>query len=75
MESQEIILEKFKLLITDATDSVTLARNIRRVNHILALSNINDDFGNYDIDWANEGYMWLSQIAELLDPILEPKER
>ena len=57
----------------NTTTPKDMARMIRRVNHILSLTilrNKNDDNPINPV-WVEEGYYFLNEFAETLDPILE----
>lgn len=67
---------KLNQLLDKEIDPKTLAKYIRRVNYILSLTMIrNDQEKNpIDKDWADNGFYWLNELAETLDPVLESED-
>ena len=67
---------KLNKFLDKRIDEKTLAKCIRRVNYILSLSIIrNDEDKNpIDKDWAVNGFYWLNELAEVLDPVLDNEE-
>jgi hypothetical protein len=77
MTTEKLSKEEEKRLIdffNTAIDLNTLAKAIRRLNYIIALSIIRDDekgtiySERYNLD---QGFYWLNEFAEVLDPYLE----
>ena len=64
---------KLNQLLDEKIDEKTLAKYIRRVAYILSLTIIrNDENQNpIDKDWADNGFYWLNELAEVLDPVLD----
>ena len=74
-ENKEAIIdltnERLNLFFEKNIDAVTMAKYIRRVNYILALTTIRESDDNpIDKDWLDNGYYWLNELAEVLDPDL-----
>lgn len=46
------------------------AKNIRRINYILSMAAIRDNENLIDKNWLDNGYYWLNEFAEVLDPQL-----
>lgn len=66
--SNEKLIEFFEKTI----DPETMAKYIRRINYILSLSVIRQDENKNPIriDWADDGFFWLNELAETLNPNL-----
>ena len=64
--------QKLNQFLDKTIDEKTLAKCIRRVNYILSLTIIrNDENKNFiDLKWADDGFYWLNELAEVLDPFL-----
>lgn len=61
--------EKLNTFFKVEIDPQTMAKYIRRVNHILALTAIREDDNNpINKEWLDDGYYHLNQLAEVLDP-------
>lgn len=61
--------EKLNVFFKDEIDPKTMAKYIRRVNHILALTTIREDDNNpLNREWLDDGYYHLNKLAEVLDP-------
>lgn len=52
-----------------------MAKNIRRLNYILGLTVIrnNPEQNPIDKDWLENGFYWINELAEILNPYLEIK--
>jgi hypothetical protein len=71
-EVNERILEFLNKII----DAESLSKHLRRANYILALSVIRMDENNNPInpEWADNGFYWINELAELLHPVLEKED-
>ena len=51
----------------------TIAKYIRRMHYVLALSVIREDENKNPLnkDWLDDSFFWLNELAEILDPYLE----
>lgn len=57
-------------------DAKTLAKILRRVNYILALTIIRnkEDDNPINEQWADDGYYYINELAEILHPVLESED-
>lgn len=54
------------------TDPKSFAKTIRKVNYLLALSLMREcETMQIDSKSVEEGYFWLNELAEILNPYLE----
>lgn len=54
------------------TDPKSFAKTIRKVNYLLAMSLMRDcETMQIDPKSVEEGYFWLNELAEILNPYLE----
>ena len=61
--------ERLNSFFNETIDGSTMAKYIRRVNYILALTAIRQNNDNpIDKEWLDDGYYWLNELAEVLDP-------
>ena len=65
--------EKLNLFFDKTIDEVSMAKHIRRINYILALTTIREDETKNPMnkDWLDNGFYWLNELAEVLDPNLD----
>ncbi len=74
MKAIEITIEDQKLMqfFKETVDRKNMALYIRRSVYVmskLALSNNEDNFRK---EWIDDGFYYLNELAETLDPYLEP---
>ena len=69
--TNEKLIEFFEKTI----DPEAMAKSIRRINYILALTAIRYDENQNCIDktWLDDGFYWLNELAETLDPCMSIK--
>ena len=65
--------EKLIEFFDKTIDVISMAKHIRRINYILALTVIREDENKnpLDKDWLDNGFYWLNELAETLDPNLD----
>lgn len=68
-----LIEKRLQTFFKETVDAKDFAKYMRRVNYILALSVIRMDEQQNTInnEWADDGFYWLNELAEVLDPVLE----
>ena len=66
--TNEKLIEFFDKVI----DPVDMAKNIRRINYILSLTaiRIDDNTNCLNEKWLDNGFYWINELAEILDPYL-----
>ena len=65
----ELRLNEF---FNQATDPKSFAKAIRRVNYLLAMSLMREcETLQIDTKAVEEGYFWLNELAEILNPYLD----
>lgn len=65
----ELRLNEF---FNQATDPKSFAKAIRRVNYLLAMSLMREcETLQIDMKSVEEGYFWLNELAEILNPYLD----
>ena len=65
----EIRLAEF---FNQATDPKSFAKTIRRVNYLLAMSLMREcETLQNDLMTVQDGYYWLNELAEILNPYFE----
>lgn len=65
----ELRLNEF---FNQATDPESFAKAIRRVNYLLAMSLMREcETLQIDMKSVEEGYFWLNELAEILNPYLD----
>ncbi|MCV9933694.1 hypothetical protein OIU80_15530 [Flavobacterium sp. LS1R47] len=59
--------------LNESIDPISMAKSIRRINHILALTVIRNDDNRNPINkyWLENDFYWLNELAEILNPHLE----
>lgn len=68
----ELRLNEF---FNQATDPKSFAKAIRRVNYLLAMSLMREcETLQIDMKSVEDGYFWLNELAEILNPYLEVDE-
>ncbi|TDE01521.1 hypothetical protein [Flavobacterium sandaracinum] len=66
--------------LNDFLDTViseqSLATHLRRINYILSLTIMRLDETKNPInpEWAENGFFWINELAEILDPVLEKED-
>jgi hypothetical protein len=74
--STNTLSKETQLRLTDffskSIDPETMAKNIRRVNYVIALSMIRD-CETLDLEKASleKGFYWLNELAEILNPYFD----
>jgi hypothetical protein len=65
----ELRLNEF---FNQATDPKSFAKSIRRVNYLLAISLMREcETLQIDIKSVEDGFYWLNELAEILNPYLD----
>ena len=71
---KESIEEKIKEFLNRDIDPKTLALYLRKYNHAIIsneMERLSVDFEYMYLDEIKDGYYWVNQVAELLDPYLK----
>jgi hypothetical protein len=55
----------------DTIEPKEMAKVVRRVNYILAMTTIRDIEDTIRRSWLDDGFYYLTELAEHLDPVLE----
>ena len=63
--------ERLNEFLKSTIEPASLAKKLRRANYILAITNLTDKENSIDMDWANDSYFWINELAEILDPNLD----
>lgn len=66
-EKQKKILEFFQSTISPEQ----MAQLTRRTNYLIGLTAIRNADPNVKKEWLDDGYYWLNELAEVLDPVLD----
>lgn len=68
MQSNELI--KLEQFFSNEIDAKQFAKYMRRINHALVHYALEDDDKMFK-EWVSDGYFWLNNFVETLDPQIE----
>jgi len=66
---ESIAIQQF---FTSEVDPKAFVKYMRRLNHALLMYAMEDDENRFR-PWINDGFFWINQFAETIDPVLEDK--
>lgn len=49
----------------------SVAKILRRLNYVIVTDVLSNSESGEKIEWANTGFYWINEIAEILDPMLD----
>jgi hypothetical protein len=67
---------KLNELLDTVISEKSLATHLRRINYILSLTimRIDETKNPINTEWAEKGFFWINELAEILDPVLEKED-
>lgn len=72
LNKQSNVEHQMNDFFTDKISPKDFAKRVRRLNHLVALFalRVNENEG-LNKEWLEDGFYWINELAETLDPFLE----
>lgn len=70
-ENNKTATERLTAFITQDIDAKSLAKKLRRLNYVIATDVLSNSESGQNTEWANTGFYWINELAEILDPMLD----
>jgi hypothetical protein len=70
-EDNKTAVERLATFITQEIEPKSLAKKLRRLNYVIATDVLSNSESGQNTEWANTGFYWINELAEILDPMLD----